>query len=494
MPEAGRVTAATATPGAPLRQGTKLYFTATVVSQVVALARYVILARLLGPTELGFAAILLLTSQFFESVSDTGSDRFIVQDSEGDTEPMQRLVHLAMAGRGLLIAIVLVASSALLAGLYHSPVLAPALSALGLAPLIAGFVHLDVNRVQRHGDFRPEGLSIILSEIASLVGTVTAAAVTHDHTAVIYGLVLKSIVAVSISHVTSKRPYRWGFYRQQYAKFAAFAAPLFMNGLLLFAGSQGDRVVIGSHFGPTVLGQYSAILLLILYPGAAISRFIANTHMPQLSASRDNPERFRRETELIGGRTMLIVAAMAIGFTILGPIFAPILYGPKFHQPATLFALLAVFHTNRVLRIWPTAIAISIGRSFIVMMNNAVRILALPAAVVAAIQFRTLNSVVWTFIVGEVLALAVLLLLLARAKAISGGPEFARSGLFLLVSICLCSWSWFLSRQQYAAIIVLVPASLIAGALVLRRERLTIATSYAWLQAAFSRRRIKGEG
>ena len=48
--------------------------------------RYVILARLLGPEQLGLAATLLLTAQFFESLSDTGANRFIVQDARGDQD------------------------------------------------------------------------------------------------------------------------------------------------------------------------------------------------------------------------------------------------------------------------------------------------------------------------------------------------------------------------------------------------------------------------
>ena len=38
------------------------------------------MARLLGPEQIGLAALLILTSSFFESVSDNGSDRFLIQD------------------------------------------------------------------------------------------------------------------------------------------------------------------------------------------------------------------------------------------------------------------------------------------------------------------------------------------------------------------------------------------------------------------------------
>ena len=58
-----------------MRQGARAYFAANILSQLFALLRYVVLARLLGPYELGLAATLVLTAAFFEVVSDTGSDR-----------------------------------------------------------------------------------------------------------------------------------------------------------------------------------------------------------------------------------------------------------------------------------------------------------------------------------------------------------------------------------------------------------------------------------
>ncbi|MBS0489219.1 MAG: oligosaccharide flippase family protein, partial [Proteobacteria bacterium] len=65
------------------------------------MARYTIMARLLGPEQLGLAALLILTSSFFESVSDNGSDRFMIQDPDGDKPEVQKLVQLVFVGRGV---------------------------------------------------------------------------------------------------------------------------------------------------------------------------------------------------------------------------------------------------------------------------------------------------------------------------------------------------------------------------------------------------------
>jgi len=263
-----------------VRQGTKAYFAANLTAQASALVRYIVLARILGPEQLGLAAMLILTSQFFESISDTGSDRFLVQDPDGDSPRLQGLVQLVLAGRGFLIATALVLSASLLSALYRAPELGDSLMWLGLSPLMGGFVHLDLRRAQRAQDFRPESVAIIVAELVSLAGTAAAAVMIRDHTAVIYGLVLRALALVVVSHLTAKRPYRWALGREESIRFSMFAAPLFLNGLLLFLGSQGDRLMVGSGLGAAALGHYSAILLLVYYPTSALSKFVRRRARP----------------------------------------------------------------------------------------------------------------------------------------------------------------------------------------------------------------------
>ncbi len=415
-----------------MRRGAKAYLAASLVAQASALVRYVILARTIGPTELGLAATLILTSQFFESISDMGADRFIVQDATGDTPTTQKLVQLAIALRGGLIALALVLGAGFVAHLLHTPSLAPSLVALSLAPLIAGFVNLDLRRAQRTADFRPEALSIILSEVAATAATTIAALHLRDHTAVIYGLVVRSIVQVLVSHLTAKRLYGWAYSREIAARLTQFAGPLVVNGLLVFLGTQGDRVIVGSAVGPAALGQYSAILLLVFYPATAISRFLAGIHMPQVARTRDT-EQFAHERDRLAGRSLLVSTALLVGFTVVGPIATPLLYGHRFAQPLPLFAALGFLQATRLLRFWPTTLALGTGDSVTVLVGNVFRIAALPLTLGAYYLAPSIYTIVGGFILGEIAALASALLLLARRQSTEAGADLRRSLLFIAI-------------------------------------------------------------
>ena len=128
------------------RRGGLLYFGASLISQASALLRYVVLARLLGPEELGLAAALTVTAGFFDLISDTGSDRFLVQDRDGGTVAVQKLVQAVYVARGCVVAGSLAGFAVPIAYVYDSPRLAGGIALLAVAPLIWGFMHLDTRR------------------------------------------------------------------------------------------------------------------------------------------------------------------------------------------------------------------------------------------------------------------------------------------------------------------------------------------------------------
>jgi O-antigen/teichoic acid export membrane protein len=470
-----------------ITRGRKAYFTATVISQAVALLRYVLLARLLGPVELGFAAMLILTASFFESISDTGSDRFLIQDTAGDSVSMLGFVHLVMAGRGLVIALSIALFAVPLAGLYHSPPLVPSLIVLGLAPLIGGFVHLDVRRLQREGNFWPESLMTIISETVGLIATVGAAWVTRSHNAVIYGLAARAAAMVVVSHVLAQRPYRWAFDRAEGARFTRFAAPLFLNGFLLFVGSQGDRLIVANRVGPAALGHYSAVLLLILYPASALVRFVGGMHLPQIAAVRSDPERLDEAGQRLAGRALMLAIAMAAGFALVGPIATPILYGRRFAQGPLIFALLGAVQSARFFRVWPTTMALAMGRTIILTANNFARQLAFPVALVATFYYPSLASIVVGFLVGESIAIMVALALLAREPAIKTGPEARRVRDFLLFAMTLIAAGWSVEHGRILWMAVSIPAVVLTMALASWNERKVIGEAWGSARRELSR-------
>lgn len=463
------------------RKGAALYFVGALTAQACALLRYLVLARLLGPGQLGLAAILTLTVAFFGLITDTGGDRFLIQSRDGDKPSVQGMVQLVLITRGVLAATVMVAAAWPIAMLYRAPELVGGLVALAIPLVLSGFFHLDMRRYQRKQDFRSEGIALLASEPLSVVATVTAALITHGFSAIVYGLITRWCVFIVVSHLRSERPFAVSIDRAHFAQLLGFSAPLMLNGFLLFLGSQSDRVIIGRVLSLRELGLYSAVSLLIYYPSSMALQYMGAMYLPLVSSSRSEAAR-RSAADLMGGQAILLALLMSSGFTLTMPFIVPILYGAKFAQPTYILALIGVLQTSRFLIVWPNTVAMGGGRSSFVLYSNLVRLIGLPIAILGAHLKPGLDVVAAAFIVGEWVAVSFGVRLTHRR--IGHGPlaSFGRLGSFFLASALVVAWPLAISSNDTKVEGVLAVATVAVVAWLLGREKTTLVGSFGQLR------------
>jgi O-antigen/teichoic acid export membrane protein len=464
--------AAAQTSAAPLspRRGGGLYLLASTLAQVCALIRYTLLARLLGAEQLGLAQTLVITASFFDLVSNTEGDRFLIQDRDGETEALQGFVQLVLSGRGALVALAFEVSAWPIARFYHVPQIAPALMVLGLSPLIMGFLHLDMRRAQRSNDFRQEGVAVLAAESISLLVTVVAALLLRNFTAVLYGLIARSAVMVAVSHLQARRRYRLILSRSHVRRLAFFAIPLMINGVLLFFGGQGDRVLVGSRLGLAALGHYSAILLLIFYPASVAQRYIGAVYLPMLAAKRDHATERNELSNLLGGQTLLLALAMLAGFAIVTPVASKLLYGKGFAQPVSIIALIGMLQTARFIILWPVTSALAVGNAGTVLASNIARLSALPAALAGAALIGGMPGIVAGFMFGELASMSTALFMLNRALGSRPFHGMDRLAAFILGAMCIVGWAFALSHLDVIKFVLLLGASGVVLVWLLKRE------------------------
>src|SRR5690606_19400207 len=149
--------------------------------------------------------IIVLIGQFFDAITDSGGDRFLIQHPRGGEPKAQHLVQLSAMARGIVIAVLLLALAGPIAALMKTPNVEFGLRLLALAPLLNGFVHYDLLRVQRDHDFRIEGRVMLVAEVASLAVTTAAAILTHCYIAIVFGLIARALVTTTVSHLLAMR-------------------------------------------------------------------------------------------------------------------------------------------------------------------------------------------------------------------------------------------------------------------------------------------------
>ncbi|EGD59984.1 polysaccharide biosynthesis protein [Novosphingobium nitrogenifigens DSM 19370] len=463
----------------------KVFFIGSVVAQVCALVRYVVLARILGPEQLGLAAILILTSLFFDLLTEGGISIYLIQSEDGDDPRVQSMVQLVNLVRCAVMAGTLLLIAKPLAMFYDRPELAVGIRWLCLSPLILAFLHYDVKRFQRAHNFGPEGWMMIASESLALVGAAVIAILTHSYYAVAFGLAGRSLAMVGVSHFFAERPFRLGFVAASWKALRAYSWPLMIDGLLLFIGQQGDRLLIGKRLGVEALGYYAALLLLIYYPTGLITRLVQSVNLPQVVDARRDESLLNQRVDVLGGHFLLLGLAMLLGFCATMPVMVPLLYGHRFAVAAYTVALVGVLQTARFLRGWPTTFALGMGRSRQVMANNLLRLLAFPLAIGGQVVIGGLPGILIGFVIGEVLAFVTATYLVDRTSDRAALADMIDIGLFTVAGLALCTAGYRLGQGEWTIPLGLWAVALAATAGVAYRRRTAVAQAGPLLQRIF---------
>lgn len=384
--------------------GRKIYLGALALAQAAAFTRSVVLARFLGPEQVGLAAVIVVTAQFFDSVSDTGHDRFLIQDPKGDAPRALELIHLVSVFKGMAIAALLLLLAKPIAIFMRVPQVSPALQALALVPFIAGFTNFRFRVSQRHHHFGGEAKVLFSSELCGLIATVIAALALRDFTAVLYGLTARSAAAVIVSQLVGKNGYRLRYSSEFADRLWRFGAPLMINGLLLFAATQSDRVIISRSLGPAPLGQYSVLLLLGVYPSATIMKFVATLFLPQITPRAPGDKIVEAAADRLESISVLLSLGMAFAFAWVIPPVIPTIFGPEFRVSQVVVTLVGLVVSWRMMKTAPTTIAIAAGHTQIVLANNVARLSGIAAAILGLHFVGGLVGVAAGLILGEVIA------------------------------------------------------------------------------------------
>lgn len=413
----------------------RIYMASIVFCQVIVFLRYVALARILGPDQVGLMSILVLTASLFELITDFSVDRYLVVSPKGDDPRMQRVSHGITVVRGVLIAGMMLASAIPVAQLYGEPSIYPSLMVLAVYPLIAGFVHNDVRSVQRNMNFTPEAIVNISAECVAFVVTVVTAFVTQSYTAIVVGLIARSIAQLIATHAVAHRRYEIGFDRDYLRPMVLFALPLSLNGLLIYASGQGDRLVVGSLVGTRELGLYASTLLLILYPSSMIARFFMNTALPTISKTVWSDGGAGNSVHRLGVRFALWTLAMALGFAIVAPFAVPVLYGAAFQLPLVVIGLIGMLQGARFAQQWLGTSFMAIDQTRGTLTLNIIRIIGVLLCLPVIFAYPTLTVVVSTVFAAEAAALLIGIVLVNRAIKVRWYRGMGNFGAILLTLI-----------------------------------------------------------
>jgi O-antigen/teichoic acid export membrane protein len=401
-----------------------------VLVQACSFVRTVIVGQIIGKTNFGIAAVFVMTVALLDMISNLSLDAMIVQSKEGGSTRFQRTAQLLQVLRGLVNAALLFALAGPVSSLFGIPEARWAFSFLAVIPLLNGFVHLDVYRLQRRMRVGPAVAVEVGSSLLVAAAAWPLAAWLRDYRAMLWLLIFQAAATVAGSHVAARRRYAWAWLRQHVRSMVRFGWPLLVNGILMFVIFQGDGFVIGSSgrlfeaspYTVGDLGVYSAAFLLTMAPAVMIGRVFWSLFLPLLSQVQDDREALERRYSFCALVTALAAGLFAIPFIAAGGWLVVRVFGAGYGEAAAFIGILAAMQALRIVRVAPTLAAMSRGDTRNSMVSNLTRSLALAGVLAVAASGGSLRWIAAAGVGGEILALVVCVLRLRRHHAILVGP------------------------------------------------------------------------
>jgi O-antigen/teichoic acid export membrane protein len=298
-------------------RGVAINATFLVVVEAAALAQALIVARILGPSEIGLYGIVSITVMTLIALKRVGIDEAFVQQDERDQEREFQLaftLELALAG---IFALLIAIAAPVMAAVYDEPRLLALTLALTYLP-IAFALQAPLWIFFRRMDFlRQRSLQAVVP-IVTFVVTVPLAAAGVGVWSIVIGAVAGNAASVALALRLS--PYRVAirFERAAARRYLQFSWPVLVvttGGLIV---AQGQILAFKLHDGLAATGFLALAVGLTRYADRA-DQVISPTVYPAVCAIRD---RARALDELFTA-SVRAAAIWSLGFGAGLVLFAP---------------------------------------------------------------------------------------------------------------------------------------------------------------------------
>jgi len=308
-----------------------------------------VLARLLDPKDFGLVGMVTAFTGVLGLFRDFGLSSAAIQRESVTEEQLSTLFWINILVGCLLAALALALSPAI-ADFYHEPRL------IGVTAALATAFVFNAIGVQ-HGAILQRHLRFTTLSVINTVSLVLSTAIAITTALLGWGYWSLVILAVAFPLITSAgnwctagwtpgKPKRNSGVRSM----MRFGGTVTLNGLVWYLATNCDKILLGRYWGVDALGLYGRAYQLINIPTDNINTAAGEVAFAALSRVQNDRERLK--SYFLKG--YMLVLAMTLPISIACALFAgdliSIVLGPKWHEAAPIFGLLA-----------PTVLGFAIG-------------------------------------------------------------------------------------------------------------------------------------
>ena len=424
--------------------------------QVFSFIVFVILARLLSPSEFGAFALAVAFSEVGRVIAVSGMVQNIAR-AQRMSPGLADTVFWTNLAMSVAVALVVLALAPLVMDLIGQPDATAPLQALGLVlPIVAlGATHLSL-RLREFGH-----KSLALRSVAG--GTIGGAAAIAAAFAGwgIWSLVVQRFVTEAVNAIMSWHAYKWLPGRNvswlQLRAIWGFGFDVTLTQILSLLPRRATDVVVGAMIDTAAVGIFRTARRtneLILSGTVHPFTTVAMQTLARLQANTE--ELVKAYRWMLSKSTMLTIPAF-VGFGVLAPDAVPAIFGAQWAHSGEIVQILTFMVVSSSFSNFTGPLLMAIGRASSLRTFTLGQVISTVVFVAAAAPFG-LIAVAWASVARSYLALPFQLWLLRRTCGIRPRDTFAAIAAPLAASLIMGAgvWALMLVIRPYFEI-VLIP-------------------------------------
>lgn len=414
---------------------------------LLVMLRTLLIARLISVEDFGIASTFLLAMAIVEMASALGLQQQMVQSKDGNDPHVQAAMQGFHALRAGVNAVILFLLAAPLAEFFRTPEVTWAYQMMAVIPLMRAFVHFDMHRQNRKMNYLPSLFALSMAPLGSLLSVWPLSLMFDDYRIMLFAILTQNAVFLIVSHLIATRPYRLTLDRSLMAGSLRFGWPLLLNGVLMFAIFNAERMIVGRELGMAALGLFSIAFSLTMSPAMVMAKSGASFFLPQLSALAQERKAFCDMAMTTIQAYLLFGSILVVAVALLGGPFLHLALGEKYAASIPLLTWLAMMQGLRVIKGGSATVALAQAHTGNAMVANLLRAALLPLAWWVAVNDGDLMMVVWLGIAGELAGFVIALALVLWRQSLPGRPLL----LPLAITTALFVLAGFHATLQYDA-------------------------------------------
>jgi O-antigen/teichoic acid export membrane protein len=349
--------------------------------RLVSLVAFLVLARLLTPSDFGLMALAGIYLTFCSFVIDQGFGTALVQRE--DLQPSHLdAVFWAQIAIGLAIAALTFAAADAIAGIFQEPGLAPVLRSLSVFPALTGLVLVQQAQLRRELQFRALAIRHIVSAVAGAALGIAMAALGYGVWSLVAQMLSGAVVGLVILWRASTWRPRLAFSAKHLRELSIFGVSVFAHELVWTLAYQIDRLLLGRFAGAGPVGVYTVAQRLVSIVGEVLVVGLQGIVVPVFARVQHDREALLRGL-FRAYRLIAFIAFPAFGgLALVAPELVPLLLGAKWIEAVPVVQASAVPTLLYAMGFFLSNVLTAIGRPGLRLLLTSIQAAASAAFVI----------------------------------------------------------------------------------------------------------------